>query len=85
MEWQLAHSSEGFDLPAWMQRSFGVCQEDIYDVVWRFTPAAAPDARTYLFHATQEMTDEPDGSLTVRFRAGGRGRCAGICFGGEIR
>ncbi|WP_223428949.1 helix-turn-helix transcriptional regulator [Tateyamaria pelophila] len=62
---------EGFDLQAWMQRSFGVWQEDIYDVVWRFTPAAAPDARTYLFHATQEMIDEPDGSLTVRFRAGG--------------
>lgn len=62
---------EGFDLSAWMQRSFGIWQEDIHEVVWRFTPAAAPDARQYLFHPTQVMTDEPDGSLTVRFRAGG--------------
>jgi predicted DNA-binding transcriptional regulator YafY len=62
---------EDFDLSTWMQRSFGIWQEDVHDVVWRFTPAAAPDARHYLFHPTQEMTDEPDGSLTVRFRAGG--------------
>ena len=62
---------EDFDLAAWMQRSFGIWQEEIYNVVWRFTPEAAPDARRYLFHPTQEMTDEPDGSLTVRFHAGG--------------
>lgn len=60
-----------FDLSAWMQRSFGIWQEDLYDVVWRFTPEAAPDARLYLFHPTQELMDEPDGCLTVRFRAGG--------------
>jgi len=62
---------EGFDLQNWMQRSFGIWQEDVYDVVWRFTPKAAADARLYLFHPTQVMTDEPDGSLTVSFRAGG--------------
>jgi predicted DNA-binding transcriptional regulator YafY len=62
---------EGFDLQIWMQRSFGIWQEDVYDVVWRFTPEAAPDARLYLFHPTQVMTTEPDGSLTVSFRAGG--------------
>jgi predicted DNA-binding transcriptional regulator YafY len=62
---------EGFDLQTWMQRSFGIWQEDVYDVVWRFTPEAAADARLYLFHPTQVMTDEPDGSLTVSFRAGG--------------
>ena len=62
---------EGFDLQSWMQRSFGIWQEEIYDVVWCFTPEAAADARLYLFHPTQLMTDEPDGSLTVSFRAGG--------------
>ena len=62
---------EGFDLQTWMQRSFGIWQEDVYDVVWRFTPEAAADARFYLFHPTQIMTDETDGSLTVSFRAGG--------------
>ena len=62
---------EDFDLSTWMQRSFGIWQEDVYDVVWRFTPEAAADARLYLFHPTQVMRDEPDGSLTVTFRAGG--------------
>jgi len=62
---------EDFDLQSWMQRSFGIWQEEVYDVVWRFTPEAAADARLYLFHPTQVMTDEPDGSLTVSFRAGG--------------
>lgn len=62
---------EDFDLSAWMQQSFGIWQEDVHDVVWRFTPEAAADARLHLFHPTQVMTDEPDGSLTVSFRAGG--------------
>ena len=60
-----------FNLGAWIQRSFGIWQEEVYDVVWRFTPEAAPDARLYLFHPSQVMTDESDGSLTVSFRAGG--------------
>lgn len=62
---------EEFDLAGWMQRSFGIWQEELYDVVWRFTPTVAPDARMYLFHPTQTLTAERDGSLTVRFRAGG--------------
>jgi len=62
---------EDFDLAAWMQRSFGIWQEDVYDVIWRFSPKAAPEARRYLFHPTQSVTDEADGSLTVRFSAGG--------------
>lgn len=60
-----------FDLSTFMQQSFGIWQEDVYDVVWRFTPEVAADARLYLFHPTQVMNDEPDGSLTVSFRAGG--------------
>jgi predicted DNA-binding transcriptional regulator YafY len=75
--------SEGFDLQTWMQRSFGIWQEEVYDVVWRFTPEAAADARLYLFHPTQVMTDDPDGSLTVSFRAGGlREMCWHLFRGG---
>ncbi len=62
---------EGFDLQTWMERSFGIWQEDIYDIVWRFTPEAAAEARLYLFHPSQAMSDEPDGSLLVSLRAGG--------------
>lgn len=41
------------------------------DVVWRFSPEAAPDARRFRFHPSQTLEDAPDGSLIVRFRAGG--------------
>ena len=46
-------------------------QEEPLEVALRFAPSAAPDARAFLFHPTQTLSDEPDGSLTVRFRAGG--------------
>jgi predicted DNA-binding transcriptional regulator YafY len=60
-----------FSLDAYARRSFGVFQEPPFDVAWKFTPAAAPDAREYLFHPDQTLEDLPDGSLMVRFRAGG--------------
>ena len=60
-----------FDLQAYAERSFGVFQEEPQEVVLRFAPAAAPDARAFLFHPTQSLSDEADGSLTVRLRAGG--------------
>jgi predicted DNA-binding transcriptional regulator YafY len=40
-------------------------------VVLRFTPEAAEDAERWLFHPSQNMMRDEDGSLTVRFRAGG--------------
>ncbi|MEN2786537.1 helix-turn-helix transcriptional regulator [Sphingomonas qilianensis] len=41
------------------------------DVVWRFSPDAADHARRFVFHPTQTVEDEADGSLLVRFRASG--------------
>jgi len=61
----------GFDLARFAERSFGVFQEEPVEVVWRFSPRAASDARQYLFHPTQKLEDAPDGSLLVRFHAGG--------------
>jgi predicted DNA-binding transcriptional regulator YafY len=60
-----------FLLSAFAERSFGVFQEKPFDVVWRFSPNAAADAKTFLFHPTQTLEDQSDGSLIVRFRAGG--------------
>jgi predicted DNA-binding transcriptional regulator YafY len=60
-----------FDLGAYAKRSFGVFHEEPLQVAFRFAPSAAPDARAFLFDPTQTLGDEPDGSLTVRFRAGG--------------
>src|SRR5579885_455500 len=60
-----------FSIREYAQRSFGVFQEKPVDVVWKFSPKAAVDARDFLFHPTQVMKDQPDGSLIVSFRAGG--------------
>ncbi len=62
---------EGFDLQAYLAQSFGVFQEEVQDVVWRFTPEAAPEARRFRFHPSQVLENASDGSLIVRFRAGG--------------
>ncbi len=41
------------------------------DVVLRFAPEAAEDAAGWVFHPTQTMEPQADGSLIVRFHAGG--------------
>ena len=60
-----------FELRDHAARSFGLWQEEPIDVVWRFTGDAVRDARAYQFHPTQSIEDQPDGSVIVRFRAGG--------------
>ena len=62
---------EDFDLATYAAQSFGVFQEEPIDVVLRFEPEAAEDAAGWVFHPSQSMEREPDGSLTVRFHAGG--------------
>jgi len=63
----------GFDLTTHAAQAFGSFQTaaEYGEVRWRFTPAAAATARDFLFHPTQEITEEEDGSLTVRFLASG--------------
>ena len=63
---------ESFSLQKYVERSFGIFQEEPFDVVWRFTPEAAQHAKEYLFHPSQRMEEEKDGSLVVRFCAGGK-------------
>lgn len=60
-----------FDLQAYAERSFGAYQEPPFDVVWEFDAAVAKDAATFLFHPSQSLLKNDDGSLTVSFRAGG--------------
>ena len=61
----------GFSLKDYAEQSFGVFQEPPFDVVWKFAPDVADDAAEYEFHPTQKTKRLPDGSLIVRFRAGG--------------
>jgi predicted DNA-binding transcriptional regulator YafY len=60
-----------FSLKQFLSKSFGVFEEPPMDVVWRFSKAAAPLARTFVFHHSQSLEDDADGKLIVRFRAGG--------------
>jgi len=60
-----------FDLDVFARQSFGVFQEEPFDVVWRFVPRAAAEAKEHVFHPDQTLEEREDGSLIVRFRAGG--------------
>lgn len=62
-----------FDLAQFSALAFGSFHSDdeYGPVVWRFTPAAAPVARHFVFHPAQEMIEEPGGALTVSFNASG--------------
>lgn len=62
-----------FEIETHAAEAFGSFHDParIAPVVWRFSPRAAPAAAQFRFHPDQEMTREPDGSLTVRFRACG--------------
>ena len=63
----------GFDIAEHAARAFGSYQDETRygEVVWRFSPAAAPTAREFVFHPGQRFEDHPDGSLVVRFTASG--------------
>jgi predicted DNA-binding transcriptional regulator YafY len=63
---------ESFDLDKFARASFGVFHDEPVDVVWRFSPRAAPDAKDFIFHPDQKFEPQRDGSLIVRFKAGGQ-------------
>lgn len=64
---------EGFDLHRHAHKGFGafIEEREVGPVVWRFAPAAAEAARDFLFHPTQRVEHQDDGSLIVRFEACG--------------
>jgi len=62
---------DDFSLREFSKQSFGVFQEKPFDVIWRFSPRAAADAQEYLFHPNQTLEEEEDGSVLVKFSAGG--------------
>ncbi|MDE0717534.1 MAG: WYL domain-containing protein [Rhodospirillaceae bacterium] len=60
-----------FDLGRYARQSFGTFQETPVRVVLRFDARAADDAAAFLFHPDQAVEAHSDGTLTVRFTAGG--------------
>lgn len=62
----------GFNLKNYAEQSFGAFHEEAFDVEWLFDKDVADEAEQYIFHPTQTMIKNNDGSLTVKFKAGGR-------------
>ena len=60
-----------FDLERFARRSFGTFQEEPVEVVLRFAASVAEDVAEFIFHPDQTVEPNDDGSLTVRFTAGG--------------
>ena len=60
-----------FDLRQFAKRSFGTFQEEPVPVALRFAAQVAQDVNHFVFHPDQTVTRNADGSLTVRFTAGG--------------
>lgn len=60
-----------FNLAAFVAPSFGVYEEAPVDIVWRFSAEAAPIARQFQFHPSQTVERCDDGTMLVRFHAGG--------------
>jgi predicted DNA-binding transcriptional regulator YafY len=60
-----------FDLQAFADRSFGVFQDEVQDVVLSVSPEGAEDALGWRFHPTQQVEKQADGSVIVRFTASG--------------
>jgi predicted DNA-binding transcriptional regulator YafY len=61
----------GWTLEKYARQSFGSYVEPPVSVVLLFSRVAAHEARCWLFHPTQKVSARRDGSLVVRFRAGG--------------
>ena len=72
LEDEVFERPEDFDLQDWLAESFGIWREEPQDVEWRFLPDVADEAATYVFHPKQTTERLTDGSLVVRFRAGGQ-------------
>lgn len=72
LEDEVFERPEDFDLQDWLAESFGIWREEPQDVEWRFLPEVADEAASYVFHPRQTTERLADGSLIVRFRAGGR-------------
>jgi predicted DNA-binding transcriptional regulator YafY len=62
---------DGFNLDDWLADGFGIWREQPRDIVLRVFADSAARARHWRFHPRQLVSEQPDGSLVISFRAGG--------------
>lgn len=76
-----------FDPQSFIDRGFGVFQGDAHAFVVHFDASVAHLTRERMWHPTQEVRDNADGSATLRFTAAGLPEVAAwiASFGGKVR
>lgn len=62
---------KNFDIKTFASRSFGIYQGEVFDVILQFDKEAAPDAKEYFFHPTQQGKLNADGTYTLSLKASG--------------
>ena len=60
-----------FDIKEYVNRSFGVYQNEIIKVELLFSKDVAEDVLNFNFHPTQKIKENEDGTVTVKFKASG--------------
>jgi proteasome accessory factor B len=79
---------ERFEMPAdfspeeELQSAFGIVDEEVMQVRVRFSPAVAHTVRERLWHPSQHVAEEADGSVVISFAAGSAAynRRDGVCL-----
>lgn len=69
-----------FSLQDYAKSSFDPCDNSVYDVVWRASPKIAKQVMSYSFHPDQILDQQNDGSLLVKFKAGGLEQMCHLLF-----
>ena len=68
---EAACAPQSFKLEDYANQSFGIYRDGVEAVVLRILPHGAEDARSWRFHPSQQLSEQPDGSIIVRFNTSG--------------
>ena len=63
---------EDFNLQEYCNNSFGIYQEEPYNVVLEFDKEVREDVLNYHFHPTQKVKELENGNVEIKFKSGGK-------------
>jgi predicted DNA-binding transcriptional regulator YafY len=63
---------EGFHAGQELQEAFGIVAEPPMEVAIRFSPVIGHAIKDRVWHVSQQISEEADGSVLLKFRAGGK-------------
>ncbi len=62
---------DNFDVRRYTEESFGAFHGDEIETEWLFSKAVAQEAKRFVFHPSQTVSENADGTLSVRFKSSG--------------